>query len=284
MKNILCPIDFSENAWNAVFTGTKLFAEQECKFYLLHVHEPKMRNISGQKSSARAGMVYQSMATAVENELHKAKAYMEEHNSNPKHHFKTISIEGDLPHTVRELIPKYDIDTIVMGTQGATGAKEVFLGSNTVKVLKHIKDCAMLVVPQSFDFQNLKSVVFPTDFTHFFPKGALEYLLKLFELWNPQVKIFHVAQEFIMSENQQENKEILKKRFEEFSVSFHRVVIETTVTEAIITFAKDQNADLIVLTKYSHDFFGKLTQEPVVKKVSFKTDVPLLVLPNFGED
>ncbi len=112
MKNILCPIDFSENAWNAVFTGTKLFAQQECRFYLLHVHEPKMRNILGQKSSVRAGWVYRSMAIAEENELQKAKAYMEEHSKNPKHGLETISYVDDLPHAIRSRIPTYDTGTI----------------------------------------------------------------------------------------------------------------------------------------------------------------------------
>ncbi|HAI38597.1 MAG TPA: universal stress protein, partial [Maribacter sp.] len=33
MKNILITTDFSDNAWNAIFTALKIYAEVECHFY-----------------------------------------------------------------------------------------------------------------------------------------------------------------------------------------------------------------------------------------------------------
>jgi nucleotide-binding universal stress UspA family protein len=281
MKNILLPTDFSKNAWNAIFMAVKLYADMECKFYVLHTFEPKKENIAGFKSSTRAGVVYQSLAEASEGQLGEIMEYLEKNHKNPKHSFGKLSISGGLVETIRDLVPKYDIDTIVMGTKGATGAKSVFMGSNAVNVLKGIKNCVTVVVPESYDFQKLESLVFPTEYVHFFPKNVLQPLLKLITLWNSKVKVFHVAQTFGLSETQKSNKEILKKRFAGHPTSFHKVVIKTTVAEAIRQFAEEERTDMIVLTNYSHDFFDKLTQEPVVKKVTFRTEIPLMVLPDF---
>lgn len=281
MKNILLPTDFSKNSWNAIFTAVKLYADIECRFYTLHTYEPKTQNLAGFKSSYRAGEVYQSLSEAATKELENVKTYLDTNHKNQKHGFETLAIAGDLVETIRDLIPKYDIDTVIMGTKGATGAKEIFMGSNAVKVLKHIKNATVIVVPKSYDFQKLGTLVFPTEYTHFFPKNVLRPIMQLVDLWKPEVKIFHVAQQFKLSKLQEANKKILGKRFKGHPTTFHRVVIKTTVADAIRQFTEEQRADLVVLTNYSHDFFEKLTQEPVVKKVGFKTKVPLMVLPDF---
>ncbi|WP_421809138.1 universal stress protein [Flagellimonas sp.] len=281
MKNVLLLTDFSKDAWNAIFMAVKLYADMECKFYVLHTYEPKQENITGFKSSTRAGVVYQSLSEASVGQLGEIMEYLEKNHKNPKHSFEKLSIAGGLVETIKDLLPRYDLDTIFMGTKGSTGAKEIFMGSNAVKVIKHIKNCAIVVVPESYDFQRLGSLVFPTEYAHFFPKNVLKPLLKLIKLWNSEVKIFHVAQTFSLLDIQKANKEILKKRFEGHTTSFHRVIIKTTVAEAIRQFAEEEKADLIVLTNYSHDFFDGLTQEPVVKKVTFRTEIPLMVLPDF---
>ena len=281
MKHVLLLTDFSENAWNAIFTAIKLYSDMECRFYLLNTYEPKTQNIAGFKSSSRAGVVYQSLSEASKEEIAKVGEYLDTNHKNPKHSFEVLSIAGDLVETIEQLIPKYDLDAIVMGTKGSTGAKEIFMGSNAVKVLKRVKNCTVIVVPEAFNFQKLKLVVFPTEYAHFYPKNVLRPLLRLFAQWKPQVNIFHVAQEFKLSELQRANKEILKKRFEDYPTSFHRVEIRTTVAEAIRQFTDEQKADMIVLTNHSHGFFEGLTQEPVVKKVTFRTQVPIMVLPDF---
>ena len=281
MKHILLPTDFSKNAWNAIFMAVKLLADMECQFHVLHTYEPKKENTAGFKSSARAGMVYQSLAEDAEEKLKEVLDYLEKNHKNPKHHFEKLSVAGTLVETIRELIPKYDIDTVVMGTQGATGAKAVFMGSNTVKVVNKIKNCAILVVPEAYDFQKLGAVVFPTEYAHFFPKNVLRPLLKLMTQWNSKIKIFHVAQTFSLSDFQKANKEILRKRFEGHPTTFHKVTIKTTVAAAIREFAEEEKPDIIVLTHYSHDFFDRLTQEPVVKNVTFRTEVPLMIFPDF---
>lgn len=37
LQHILIPTDFSENAWNALEYGVKLFQKTQCTFYLVHI-------------------------------------------------------------------------------------------------------------------------------------------------------------------------------------------------------------------------------------------------------
>lgn len=165
-----------------------------------------------------------------------------------------MSFTGGLVENIQELIPKLDIDNIVMGTHGATGSKKLFFGSNALKVIRGIDNCATLLVPGSFNFQRLKSMAFPTEFAHYEPKKMLFAIQDLMEIWKPEVHILHVAQEFILSEQQETNKKMLMERFKGFQMVFHEVPMSSNVTDAILKFTEGLKVDLVVLTKHSHGF------------------------------
>ncbi|HKL89586.1 MAG TPA: universal stress protein [Allomuricauda sp.] len=282
MKNMLLPTDFSQNAWNAIFTAIKLYGPLACRFYLLHTYEPKLQNVSGFKSTSRAGNIYGSMAAESKGELDKIKEYLLKNHKNKDHVFETLSISGGLVESIQTLIPKLDIDNIIMGTHGVTGSEKFHFGSNTLKVIRGIDNCTMLLVPGSFNFQRLKSLAFPTDYMHFVPKNMLFSLLELMEVWKSEIHMFYVAQEFKLSKQQENNKEVLMERFKKFPVTPHDVPMSSNVADAILKFIDGLKMDLVVLTKHSHGFFERLTREPIVKKVGTQTSVPLLVLPGFG--
>ena len=279
MKKILLPTDFSEYALNGIFTAIKLHNKTASKFIILHTYLPDTRNIASRQNASRAGLVFEAMHQNALIKLEETLQAIAKVYNDPKHEFSVQAVQGNLETVIKELVPKYDLDLIVMGTKGATGAKEIFLGSNAVQVLKKVRNCPILIVPIRFNFQTLQRIVFPNEYVNFFSKAQLRILVALAEVWRSQILVFHVAQEFKLSTQQLENKEILKKRLGTINHSYYKVPIETTVAKAITEFATEQLADMICLVHYSHTFLEKLTQEPVVKKVGFHTEVPLLVLP-----
>ncbi|SDE34742.1 Nucleotide-binding universal stress protein, UspA family [Pricia antarctica] len=279
MKNILLPTDFSDNAWNAIFTAVKLYADVESRFYLLHAYEPNALNMLGRKDQKRLGTIYDSLSQYSEQELGRVLGYLIKNHGNPKHRFETVSKPNTLQDAILEVVSKQDIDLIVMGTQGATGAKQVFMGSNTVKVMKLVENCALLVVPSEYNFQTLKTVVFPTDFMKKYEKYQLSPLTELALLWKAEVKIMHVAVEYRFNDQQKLNQKLLKERFEGLALVFHNLDFEGDIAPTLQSFIKDAQIDLLSLVRYHHTFWEKFIGEPVVKKMAFHTEVPLLILP-----
>lgn len=271
MKQILLPTDFSDNAFNAILTAIKMQQKEPANFTLLHVYKPDTTN--GEKVSDA------SYIEAI-NKLEETLATIDKVLDNTKHNFFIIAKPGDLATTIKELIITKDLDLITIGTKGATDAKHVIFGSNTVKVIKSILNCPVLVVPSKYNLQSLHKVVFPTEYAHFFSKGQLNSLIELIKTWRAQIMVLHVAQEFKLSEKQLANKKILKERFSDIHPLFYKVTIKSTVANAITEFTKEQAAEMICLVQYRHTFMEKLTQEPVVKKVGFNAEVPLLILPD----
>jgi nucleotide-binding universal stress UspA family protein len=279
MKKIVLPTDFSDNSWNAIFTAVKLYKDVSCHFYLLHAYEPNSLNLLGKKGQQRLGVIYDSLSQYSTQELEKVKAYLNEHHSNTKHIFETISISETLEEAIENITRKQDIDVILMGTQGVTGAKEVFMGSSTVKVIKKVKSTPIIAVPSDFNFQQLKTVVFPTDFTRFFEKYELLPLTELAKLWKSKIDILHVSVEYILNETQESNKNILEERINGVPFSYHNVPFMGNISKSVQNYLTENTADLMALIRYHHSFWEKIIGEPVIKKIAFHSTVPVLMLP-----
>jgi len=279
MQKILLPTDFSDNAWNAIFTAVKLYADVKCSFYILHAYEPRLLNMLHQKNQQRFGILYDSMTQYSKQELNKILAYFNENYNSPNHSFEAISKSGTLDEAVQGIVSTKDVDLIVMGTQGATGAKEIFMGSNTVKILKKIKNCPVLVVPSNYNFQRLKTLAFPTDFSRTYKKFELTPLTELAALWKAEVQILYVAVEFILNDSQESNKKILGERLAGLNYYFQNVEFERNISTSIEKYLAENKVDFMALIRYHHGFWEKIIGEPVVKKIAFHIKVPFLVIP-----
>jgi nucleotide-binding universal stress UspA family protein len=236
-------------------------------------------NMLGQKSQQRLGIIYDSLALNAAQELDKTIAYLKQNHKNPNHSFEAISKSDTLEGSIKELVSSMEIDLIVMGTQGATGAREIFLGSNTVKVLKQVKNISILVVPTDYNFQKLKTLVFPTDYTKRYEEFELLPMTELAALWNPAIQVIHVAVEFILNANQKRNIKILEDRLANSNYSLNKLDLETSIAKSVEKYVADIRADLLIMVRYQHSFWERIIEEPVIKKIAFHSLVPVMFLP-----
>ena len=251
----------------------------KCEFIILHAFEPKALNMLGQKSQQRLGVIYDSLEKYSAQELDKILDYLNKNHKNPNHSFKTISKSAILEDSIKELVSAGDVDLIVMGTQGATGTKEIFLGSNTVKVLKQLKNNSVLVVPKDYNFQQLKTVVFPTDYTRVYKKFELLPMTEMARLWNATIKVIHIGVEFILSDVQKTNMKILQERLAGSEYSLHQISFEANVEHSVEQFVTENHADLLSILRHQHSFWERVIGEPVIKKIAFHSKVAVLFLP-----
>jgi nucleotide-binding universal stress UspA family protein len=280
MQKILLPTDFSDDAWNAIFTALKIFSKEECRFYLLNAYEPDLMNLLGDKSEQRLAAIYDSLASESQHKLKETLDYLGQNHENQNHSFETISKRDGLVNAVRDLQNQKGFDLVVMGTRGATGAKEVFLGSNTVKVIKHMQTCPIMAVPGDYNFQVLNQIVLPTDYTYSFKGSALALPKILAKTWGAVIHILYASSGQALDGEQQINKKQLEALLHGFRLHFQEVPLQADVSDAIESYVDEIAADLLVLVHHRHGFFEKLTREPVIKKIAFKSEVPLLVIPD----
>tara|TARA_R110002050_G_scaffold50811_2_gene117310 strand:- start:280 stop:999 length:720 start_codon:yes stop_codon:yes gene_type:complete len=208
--------------------------------------------------------------------LEALKNTLEKEFYNPLHTFIIHSALNVLSSEITRTVEEEQIDIIVMGTQGASGAKEILLGTNTVHVIKNAK-CPVLAIPSGFEYEAPEQILFPNDFEVWLDKNSLEQLLKITKSHVSQVNVMHVYTGDELNTIQEKNKEQLAKVLSE-SGFFHEVP-SNEVIAAINEFQIKQKINLLVMIQNKHTFFERLFIEPVIKKIGFHVTVPFLVIP-----
>lgn len=216
-------------------------------------------------------------------ELKELKDLAETSNANANHEFEIILSSSDLEHAIGTSIKKHNIDLVVMGTKGATGAKGFLFGSNTVRIIKKIKHCPVLIVPDEFDFVEPKQIAFPTDFSRFYGEELLP-LQRLAKLFESKIRIVHINEEDKLTHIQDYNFEMLKSYLSNYSCSFHWMPDYGKKTQEINDFIDELNINILVMVNYKHSFIEGIIKEPVIKKIGFHPRIPLMVIPEQQPD
>lgn len=272
-KNILLPTDFSDNAWSAAIYTLKLYAEDVCTFYFLHTSKINVSVMSNLSNKLLDIMAKNDMK-----ELTDLKEMAETVNANANHNFEIILSTKDLKDAIESAVKKFNVDLVVMGTKGATKAKELILGSNTVEIIKNMTLCPIMAIPDEFDFVEPKQIAFPTDFNRFYGEELVS-LKRLADLYNSKIRIVHISNEDNLTTSQDYNLAMLKAYLEDYPHTFHWMPDYAKKSKEINDFIEELQVDILVMVNYKHGFIEQLIKEPVIKKIGFQPKVPFMVIP-----
>ncbi|WP_420322019.1 universal stress protein [Flagellimonas sp.] len=276
MKKVLLPTDFSENAYNAIRYAQELYKDDSCLFYLLHTYSPPIYYMEYAFSSEQIGMDDFYQTNAVE-QLEELKKELEKSFKNPLHQFRVKAAFNTLVDEILEMVENEGINIIVMGTKGATGAKELLFGSNTVHVMKKTK-CPVIAVPDGFAYETPKEILFPTDYEISYRTKALKELLYLANEHISRIDVLHVATGRALTDVQVANKEKLEKLLKPFANVFYDMP-NNEVINGINEFQLKNKVNLLVMIMNKHTFLERLFLKPVIKKIGLKLYIPFMVIP-----
>lgn len=280
MENILVATDFSNNAYCALFYATQLLKSKPCNFYLLNTYN-ELTPLSG-KSTPLLGSKKLMRQLKIESEegLARTSYKIVLDNDNTEHKFETISRKGGLVKKIAKLIAKKNIDLVVMGNKGLTGAKDIFFGSNTVQVVNTMTKCPILAIPGEMDFIVPKEIAFVTDYKKGCHSETIAPLLFLASLSNAAIRVMHINEGRPLNKEQETNQKHLGECLKMFEHSFHQLHDFGDKASAIDNFLDKSKVQLFAMVYNKRSLFERLVREPVIKDVSMYSDVPFLVLPN----
>lgn len=180
MKKIIVPIDFSEYSEFALETAAILAKQNNAELLVLHMLEIDSGRVSNSSNELNEQMVFFLKLAEKKFDEFLAKDYLEGINITPiVKHFKVFK-------EVAEVAQEQNADMIVMGSQGTSGLAEIFVGSNTEKVVRY-SEIPVLVVKQKPSNVNFETVVFASDFSD----EMVESYLKASKMFS-NLKLVHV--------------------------------------------------------------------------------------------
>lgn len=263
MKKIIVPIDFSEHSEYALEAAVKLAKNNNAEILALHMLEMSdaVLNSTDSEQNQKA-IFFLRLAEKRFNEF-LDKPYLKGANITPiVKHFKVFSEVNDVAN-------EHNADLIVMGSHGSSGLSEIFVGSNTEKVVRHA-DIPVLVLKHRFDKSNLKDVVFAIDFS---PESVAVYLKasKLFKTLNVKLHLLYVNLPSDRFRSTNEIDEIVTSFLMKSDGNLDNLkninfVSDYTVEKGVLNFANKLGADLIAVSTHgrtgiAHFFEGSISED-----------------------
>lgn len=280
MKNIILPTDFSENAWNAIAYAAQLFKNEKCVFHLLNSYQLPPYGSDYTAPEPSAAMQLESIKEASIVGLEKVKERIDKELSTPNHTVSQISSFNTLTVAMEELHDQHDIDYIVMGTKGATGAEKILFGSNTVRVLNNAK-APVLAIPDNFDFKAPREILFPSDYDITFKQSHITPILDIATQYESVVNSLHVYKDVKLTEKQLDNRNEMEELFKQVTLKLHHEK-DQKIPKAIDNFLSKEDITLLVMINNKHTFFENLFFKNKINEIGFNLNVPFLVIPSIA--
>ena len=277
MMQILVPTDFSENAWNAIKYGLKLFENINCTFYLLHINPIPTYSGAGSSVKGSSKMVQESVMKESKESLQQLLLRIENIPASTKHSFVTVALHDFFVDSIRREVETKKIDLIIMGTKGSSGLKKATMGSNTGDVITKVR-CPLLAVPENAVFIKPEEIAFPTDYYLRYDLKVLNTLIELSRMNKSVLRVVHISKKGEeLNEEQLKNKEFLNDYLQDIEHSFHWLT-GTDLETAVQCFTESRDIDMIAMVAKNLNFFQRILFRPKVEQISYHTDIPFLVL------
>ncbi len=278
MKRILLPTDFSDNSFNAIRYAVQFFKNEACTFYLLNTFTPVSYTAGYLIENPTPYGLEDVALINSKRDLEETEERIKKEFPNSKHNFVRLSSFNTLVAEIREVMKEYNIDLIVMGTKGATGAKEVFIGTHTMYTIKKV-NCPVIAVPENFEYEKPKEILFPTDYTI---NADNPFLSLVKNICNTHMSRLHILNAYYgvpLEDKQEETKAFLDEYFVENAHVF-QITEGMDVIEAIANYQKDHVINLLIMVHNKHSFFENLLFKPVINQMVYHLNIPFLVLPS----
>lgn len=278
MKKIILPTDFSENAFNAISYALNLYKKEECAFFLLNIFTPstyhdELEEFNPGQTGYKDANQESSLAQMVELQKRISKKF-----KNPKHLFVPHCAFNTLVDEIKKIIEKENIDLVIMGTQGATGAGDILFGTNTIHVIKKAA-CPILGVPSDFTYKTPKRILFPTDYGMVCQKEKLWVLLEIAKQHRSQIDLLYVSGGQELNSGQLSRKAGIEDILKGIPCQFH-IDPDKIIPEAIIDFSFENNIDLLVMLRLKHPLLERLFSKSLIRELGFNLMFPLMVIPH----
>jgi nucleotide-binding universal stress UspA family protein len=264
MQTILVPCDFSKPAINAYRFALDVATQSKGTIHLLHVIElPVMHDT--------VLMPVLNFEQELLNDL-KKNAEMQFNKVSTQYLVKSVKVIfavqfGSVSHMIQDYIKKESIDLVLMGSHGATGAHEFFIGSNAEKIVRNSP--VPVLVMKDYYKGPIKNIVFPNTLN---TENQEDLTMKVKALQNFFKAHLHIVWintplNFTSDHITNERLDAFAKRFmlKDYTISIFN---QTDEERGIIEFSNAMRADLIAMGTHgrrgiSHLINGSLAEDVV---------------------
>lgn len=254
MKRILVPVDFSKEAESAAKIAASIARKTDSEIFLVHMLELPVTTIDPAEMnsiSSEPQIIYFMKLAHEKFEKFKQLPFFKGLRV-----VETIQFQHAFSGIINES-EKNKIDLIVMGSQGASGLQEMFIGSNTEKVVRRSK-VPVLVIKEGIDKFEVSDMIFASDFNKE-SKSTFHRVVEFANLFGAKIHLLYINT--IHNFNTTKN---IEKKMAHFMDDFDfnnystKIYNDISIEKGILSYARDIDADLIALNTHGRSGLSRL--------------------------
>ena len=274
---ILCPIDFSECALNALEYAAKIGEKYKAKLIVFHVlNRQDYQNLFPLDLDG----IFQK--EFVEKKLKSLQeAVLKESLPKGLKSCEVVIFEGSIVQNTISYSQKINANLIVVGTEGINEFRKQVFGSRSCKMVLQT-DRDILVVPRKAFFKRPRKLVYASDYVDE-DKSAIKKVVAFAKFFDSEIDIVHISLRSRLID-----KALHKTMVEEIkpaiSYKFVNYVLKAfrdDVALGIENYLQLAKGDILVTVSKKKDFFDQLFTKNLSRKMSYFITKPLWVIKSF---
>lgn len=268
MKNILVPTDFSEHAEFAFNAALQLARKFDAHIHLVTI--PAMGFMPSGGSKIEPGSPAAREAERLEQKM---KDWSAPHSDiSFRHHVGY----GKLMDLLADYVKGHGVELIVMGSHGASGKNEYFVGSNTQKVVRSVH-CPVLVIKDKLEDITFDKVIFASNFNKNEEPAFLAFK-NFIKHFVPEIHLVMVQTSSLFDPPYSLSTEVMKdfqQLCEPFQSKTH-IYRDFTVEQGIRSFAEEIGAKLIAISNHNRHPLKRMLTGSNVEALVNHSHLPVL--------
>jgi len=273
LRTILVPTDFSETARNAYLAAYKLAQKTGARIKVIHCYtgDYDPNQVFVMQNSKE---YYDRIQRRLKQFVQPAPNHLP--NGMNSHRVETEACLGFAVDEITRISQLKEVDMIVMGTTGEHDVLEKVFGSVSTGVSQKAT-CPVLLIPKNSSKQQFNKIVYATDLPAT-KEYTLRRMLEFAQIFEAEVHFVHInnATRSELDITEQLLRELAKR---EDLPNFKIVTVNSnSVEEGLNKYAKENEIDLVVLANRQRNFWKKLVDRSLTRRMALTTQIPLMVL------
>ncbi|MGQ1786990.1 MULTISPECIES: universal stress protein [unclassified Saccharicrinis] len=275
MKRILVPIDFSENAFNALNYGIQIANKLDAELRIVHVRTRKLSQKYLQKNMG-------SLITEdLEGWLNEIVAKYKSGYLVPGGSFDYKVREGNVFKEVSNQAKYDDTTLIVMGTHGASGFEDKYIGSNAYRLVS-ASEVPVLAIRPERKWRGINKIVLPIS-NRKSSRQKVPAVLGMANLFDAKIYIVGVKEKGYSLANSRVKafvKQTLKYIEKNTDLKVEsKLITKGNRAEALLNYANEIDADVLATGIHHSGTPFENIIKPFVNQLINESDCPVLAVP-----
>jgi len=252
------------------------FSGQSCHFYFLNIVKVWEYTTDNLMTASKDETIYDTILSSSKSKLKKKIAYLE--NTYPEEDYTfTALVDYDVfTDAIKQAVKAYDIDCVLMGSNGQSDFIERLFGSHSTRVVRKV-DCPVFIIPDNYKYTPIHHVLLVLDQKNVYSSYIFDKAFKIIDRKPIKVAVLRLSESEPLFKK--EEVEQITKDFDQKNVPyFHLSHLTDDKGKQLQVVDEVLHADANVISTRPISFTSRIIKNTGVDELILNIEKPTLFL------